>query len=384
MMPDIRVIIKHMLVKSMWIFPINERRVVFWDFKGKSYGGNSRAVSDYLKKYSKIEKIWILDDAEKFHSGIGIKFVKTKSLLAYFYIATAKVWVETHNFFPDQIPKRKHQIAIQTWHGALPIKTIEGFKSQFFSQKQIENMKKSSKITDYLLSGGTLSTNILRKGMFYDGEVLEFGSPRCDIIINQDTDLEKEKIYQLYKRYNIPSNINKFVLYVPTYRDDDGIINQNFDPKQICNSLTERFGGNWCCLFRPHPLSEKIAINDYCIDVSDYECVEELMLIADVCISDYSSIIMDYMFTLKPCFLYCFDLPEYNKTRGFCLQIEDLPFENGANIESLTYNILNYDVEKGRNKILDYCAQNGLIADGKASERLGEFIRKLLEGGKKY
>lgn len=369
--------VKKILVMVFWIFPIKRNRIICWDFKGESYGGNTRAISDYLAKRDDCEIVWVIKNKQIIDNK-KIITVKPNTIKSFYYIATSKIWIETHNFFPDICPKRTNQIAIQTWHGALPIKTIEGFDSEYFSKEQIDNMKKSSQITDYLLTNGKLSTDLLKKGMFYEGKILEYGSPRCDILKKCDTFQKKIIVDAVRKRYKIPANVTNFILYAPTYRDDDNQIEKNFKADIVCETLENKFGGKWICLFRLHPLADKIEIRENVVDVRDYENIEDLMVMADICISDYSSIIMDFMFTLKPCFLYAYDYSEYSRTRGFSLNYDELPFPHSQNMRELIGDISNYDSSREQNRMKEYMLINRIEEDGNATSKLCKLILKTI------
>src|SRR5699024_10923852 len=96
------------------------------------------------------------------------------------------------------------------------------------------------------------------------------------------------------------------------------------------------FGGKWLILVKLHPhllsVSNELTENDYVVNVTTYDDIQELLLIADMLISDYSSLIFDYALTKRPCFLYVPDLEDYiKKERELYFNITELPFAYAKN-----------------------------------------------------
>lgn len=333
----VREVIIDIIYRFFWLFPM-KKRIVFSNFNGKKYGGDPRAISDSLK--GKYECVWLFEN-KKFFENDKITNVKMHSIRCIYYIATSKIWVDSHRI--DNRLKRKGQIVIQTWHAPLPIKTIEGHDSLFFSEADRNGAKKSSEMTDYYLTHSNLATRIIKEGLFYDGKLLEYGFPSLDKLMDiNERDVRKIK-EQFCSDYNI-DNDKKFVLYAPTYRENDSLLNGAISYKHLCTFLRKRFGNDWICLLRRHPLSD-IFVEQAVIDVSGYKYVEELMLICDACITDYSSIITDYMLLDRPCFLYAFDYDNYNRTRGFSIEYSEFPFPISYNQDELYEAIEKYDID---------------------------------------
>ena len=65
--------------------------------------------------------------------------------------------------------------------------------------------------------------------------------------------------------------------------------------------------------------------DDFVYDLTDYESVEEIYLISDILITDYSSVMFDYAILDRPIFLFTYDMEEYGKKlRGMYFDIEEL------------------------------------------------------------
>ena len=89
---------------------------------------------------------------------------------------TAKVWVDS-NRKEGYIRKRKGQFYIQTWHGGVPLKKIEGDCEEYLGEVYIQRAKWDSAMTDLYLSNGGFCTDMYRRAFWYTGEILECGTP---------------------------------------------------------------------------------------------------------------------------------------------------------------------------------------------------------------
>ena len=107
--------------------------------------------------------------------------------------------------------------------------------------------------------------------------------------------------------------------------------------------------------------------------------MQELLLISDVLITDYSSAMWDYSFTYKPCFLYVPDLIEYSKTQEFYVPIEKWGFDYALTENELINYINDFDDIKYKDKVIQ--AQNfyGAFDDGNASYKVYEMINNLMK-----
>ena len=82
----------------------------------------------------------------------------------------------------------------------------------------------------------------------YDGEILECGYPRNDILIHPEPAI-REKVY----RYFGLSEEVKTVLYAPTYRKGRSVEKYQLEAEQMLESLEQKFGGKWRLMLRLHP-----------------------------------------------------------------------------------------------------------------------------------
>ena len=89
------------------------------------------------------------------------------------------------------------------------------------------------------------------------------------------------------------------------------------------NLWKQNLGDDYVLLYRAHPVisSDTKQNNDFFIDVTNYEVVEDIMIASDLLVSDYSGIIFDYCIMDKPIFLWPYDYDKYNAIRGLYFDI---------------------------------------------------------------
>ena len=125
----------------------------------------------------------------------------------------------------------------------------------------------------------------------------------------------------------------------------------------------------------------KKTLPDFVINANEIADIQELLLITDAGITDYSSWICDYILTGKPGFIYANDMKKYNNERGFYYPLEETPFPVAENNSQLINNILNFDNEKYQEKVKIFLKDKGCMEDGHAAERVVDLIEELMSKG---
>ena len=209
----------------------------------------------------------------------------------------------------------------------------------------------------------------------YKGNILKAGLPRNDVILNTDIHKKiKEKVRQFF---SLNPNVH-ILLYAPTWRgyDDGNYEKINFE--LLLNSLKKRFGGDWALLYRAH---HKTYANDFqqVKNATIYPDMQELLITADVLITDYSSSIWDYSFLKKPAFLYVPDLKLYEERVGFVTPINKWGFAVCESNNELAKSIENYDSEKQLKAINENHELFQSYETGEASKRVFDYIVSKLD-----
>ena len=359
---------------------MNENQIFIESFRGDFYSDSPKYLYQYLyENYNdKYDFVWVMN-----HRGIKIpgnpKTVKKYSLKYFKEAAKSKYWlINTRQ--AALLSKRPDQIMVSTWHGT-PLKKL-GFDmgNLYLEDPQSKfNYKKDSSEWNYLISPNEFTTDKLRSSFAYEGEVLEYGYPRNDILYNYDDDL----VEKIKSDLNLPHD-KKIILYAPTWRDDESydIGKVRFNLELDLNSLKESLSNEYLVLIRTHYfISNNLDLSkfkDFAFDVSGYEDIAELYLISDILITDYSSVFFDYANLKRPILFYTYDLDKYsNLLRGFYLDIHnDVPgpllFTTSEVIDAIE-NI--DDVSRQYNeKYEEFYNRFCYIDDGNASKRIVEKI----------
>jgi CDP-glycerol glycerophosphotransferase len=254
----------------------------------------------------------------------GATAVRDGSPEHYEAMATAR-YIVTNDHFPEWFIRRPDQVCLQTWHGT-PLKRL-GFDMPEV-RKSIRRAKQrwgeQAANWQYVLSPNHFSTPILQGAYAIEGEMLETGYPRIDRLVRADRD---EAGRQVRERLGIPDGV-RTVLYAPTYRDNivDGRGRYRLDMHLDVERLRSAIGHDSVFLFRKHHRVSDVVpatADGFVRDVSSFPDASELLLAADVLVTDYSSMMFDFANTGRPMLFFTYDLETYrDQVRGFYFDFE--------------------------------------------------------------
>jgi CDP-glycerol glycerophosphotransferase len=293
--------------------------VVYSSFIGRQYSDSPRAIHEELvRRAAPLEHLWIVRDGRCAVPDTAT-VLREGSRAYHEALATAR-YVVSNDHFPDWVERRDDQLFLQTWHGT-PFKKL-GFDVSDMrgtTRKFQRNWDRQLRNWQYVLSPNRFSTPILRRAYLIEGEMLETGYPRVDVLARPDRD---ELSRALRARLGIPDGA-RTVLYAPTFRDhvQDRRNRYRLELALDLERLREAVGEDTVILFRKHhyivdPVPE--TADGFVRDVSAYPDGTELMLAADVLMTDYSSMMVDFANTGRPMLFFTYDLDAYeDEIRGF-------------------------------------------------------------------
>lgn len=356
--------------------PIQKNKIFVTSYYGADYGDNGKyIVEELLRRNADLDIVWQIKDhlVDDNHLPKGVRAVKYYSNEAIFEAQTAAIWIDnSRKYFGI---KRKGQLYIQTWHGGPGIKRCEKDVEDELEKRYLKNAKRDSRMCDLIISNSTFMTNLFRSSFWYDGPILECGTPRNDVICASDPAV-REKVCRFFSL----SDDVKLLLYAPTFRKDRSLDAYDIDFKACLDALRERFGGEWKVLLRLHPnISHKASLmgnHEDVIAASAYSDMQELLAAADCLITDYSSSNVDFMISKKPCFLYASDLEEYKKDRGFYFAFEDFPFPLSTDMDRLLTAIREFDEPSYLKRLEDFSRMTGHCEAGTASKTVADIIQE--------
>ena len=280
---------------------------------------------------------------------------------------------------------KKNQVLFETWHGSLGIKRFDrhSFKS---SVRWVWGAIATGKMTTYCISNSTFEEGVYRDSYWPKTPCLRYGHPRNDIMFDSFAEHRANIKARFLEKYELSEDTH-FILYAPTFRDSKNFDCYDIDIDGILDAARERFGGEWKVLLRYHMSVRKVYKKrdqlrsdneDTVIDVTRYDDMQELMTIADIAITDYSSWIYDFVLQRRPGFIFATDIELYNNERGFCYPLETTPFAIATNNEQLKQNILSFEPNAYLQKVEAFLDEKGCMEDGYASKRTVDKVMEMM------
>jgi CDP-glycerol glycerophosphotransferase len=294
--------------------------VVYMSFGGHQYSDSPRAIHEELvRRDAPLEHMWVVRDA-RCRIPAGTTVLREGSREFHAALARAR-YVVGNDHFPDFFDRRPEQMCLQTWHGTplkrmgLDVAAERKIARRRFQRRwahEVHNWQ-------YVLSPNRFTTPILQRAYAIGGELLETGYPRVDVLARPDHEAVG---LQVRRELGLPDGV-RTVLYAPTYRDHvrDRRGRLRLDIKLDLERLRAAVGEDTVLLFRKHhEIADDVPATPggFLHDVSDYPDATMLMAAADVLITDYSSMTVDFANTGRPMLFYAYDLDTYrDEVRGF-------------------------------------------------------------------
>ena len=351
--------------------------ILFESGLGKQYADSPRYIyEEIVKRGLKYKKVWVYNKQHRFMDPNTIR-IKRLSPQYYYYLLKAGYWVNNQNF-PTYIKKPRKTRYLQTWHGT-PLKRMLFDLEEVYGRDDGYKERVSSAVEnwDYLISPSPYATKAFRSAFRFKKEVLELGYPRNDIFYRPE---KEDIINKVRNKLRIPED-KKVILYAPTFRDNQTTKDNKFtfEIKMDLERMKEQLGDEYVVLLRLHVVvSSKLRIDesltDFAKNVSGYPDIQELLLISDILITDYSSVMFDFANTGNPMLFFTYDLADYrDNLRGFYMDFEEeAPGPLVNNTDEIIENINNIDdIKMKYNKKYKafqekYCP----LEDGNASKRV--------------
>jgi CDP-glycerol glycerophosphotransferase len=336
------------------LLPADKKLIMFESYLGKQYSCNPRAIYEYIKEnHPEYKLYWSIDPrfSDNF-TELDLKPVNRFSIKWMFLMARAKYWV-TNSRMPIWIPKPKHTIYLQTWHGT-PLKKlandIEEVHMPGTNTKQYKsNFHMESRRWDYLVSPNAYSTEIFKRAFEFNETIIESGYPRNDILYSGNKNKLSDEIKT---KLNLPLN-KKVILYAPTWRDNQyfEVGKYKFDLQMDLGKMKENLGEDYVIVLRMHYLvAENLDLSlfsGFAYDFSNYGDIRDLYLISDLLITDYSSVFFDYSNLRRPILFFVYDIDNYrDDIRGFYF---DLSKEAPGPLITTTEELINEIKEIDKN-----------------------------------
>ena len=394
----------HQTIKYKTIAPfskIDDKLVVFACFGGKSYTCSPKALYEYMltdEKYKDYKFVWAfkkVSNYEFLNQNRNTTVVRINSKKYKKAVKTAKYWIFNYKI-PEYLKPKKDQVFLQCWHGT-PLKRLGCDLIHFDNVlNTIEGMKKryrlEAKKFTYFISPSKYCTEKFTsawdlKSIGKENIMIEEGYPRNDFLFkyteNDVIDIKKRFLGEEYVEKEKTSKKKKIILYAPTYRSNQHETGTGYVYKEEVDfeRLRKLFGEEYIILFRPHYFVANSfdfeKYSGFVYNVSDIDDINELYVISDILITDYSSVFFDYANLKRPIIFYMYDLEHYrDKSNGFYFDVEkELPGKIVKTEDDLIEEIKrvsnNFEYDK---KYQDFNNKFNYLDDAYSSKRVLEKV----------
>lgn len=371
---------------------VDEKTLLFCCFNGKSYSCSPKAIYEYMintDEFKDYKFIWAFSDEKKYknlekNKNTSVVKIRTKEYKKC--LAKAKYWIFNYKI-PDFLYPKKNQIFVQCWHGT-PLKRL-GCDLEHFDNvlNTIDGIKKrykieASKFTYFISPSKFASEKFISawnlKEIGKENIIVEEGYPRNDFLFNYN---EKD-VQKIRKKLGIENDNRKIILYAPTYRSDQHQTGLGYVYKEEIDfkKMEEKFGKEYLILFRPHYfIANSFDFDKYkgfVYNVANIDDINELYIISDILITDYSSVFFDYANLKRPMIFFMYDLEHYkNESNGFYIDLNELPGPIVETQEDLEKSIEDVDFNIGSSKkYKEFNEKYNYLDDGNASKRVIEKV----------
>jgi CDP-glycerol glycerophosphotransferase len=337
--------------------PVIPRTVLYESFAGNGALDNPEAIFRALlddPEFAGLRHIWALDrraGANFRHEFAGhsrVRFVRSRSAV-YLQALARSQYLITNATFPPEFQKREGQTVVNTWHGT-PLKRM-GYDMPDGAYEAANTMR------NFLASDVLLAQNPHMTRMYLDayrlegtfrGRILELGYPRTD---RQHLDAEgRDRGIRALSDAGIEVGDRLLVVYAPTWKGAN-FSSPRDDAEELLAAVRELqtlLGDRFRVLLKAHQaVHEAVAGRAGHGVLIPNDIPSNVVLgLADVLITDYSSIFVDFLGTGRRIVFYTPDESDYERDRGTYFGTGELPGAVTTTLPELAAAILAPEDER--------------------------------------
>lgn len=315
-----------------YLIPKKKGLWVFGSWFGKQYSDNSKYIFEYICQNKKeINSVWITknEDIKKELDNCGYKCLRYDSIKAILTLLRAEVVFMTQSYEDlSSIFFIGASYQVQLWHG-VAFKKI-GFDRDNKNISLIKMINKSlykfwSTASLYIAPSNEYKSKLISAFEVEPTLVLEVGQPR-NVILSQNNKGNVKKIKEKFEKlYNVQLNNRKVITYMPTFRDSGDKVFSFTDLNIEQSNFLDEILKESIIIEKSHFVSNKSESKDKNIITINNCDTQELLLITDLLITDYSSCFFDFLILDKPIIHYIYDYDFYkNEDRGLYYDINEI------------------------------------------------------------
>ncbi|WP_217131900.1 CDP-glycerol glycerophosphotransferase family protein [Leucobacter chinensis] len=297
-----------------------ENAVFFESFYGSLATCNPLAIdAELAKRYPALTRYWSVanEGVQVPHGAVALLVGSPEWHAARRH---AKLLV-VNDWLRFDFTPRKDQFVLQTWHGT-PLKRLALDRPGQSLRTRLA-VRRESKRWSALLSQNAHATEALKRSYAFRGPIIETGYPRNDRLALAEHQGERLLSAQSSARQRLGLGaVSKVLFYAPTWREHGRAMADTLDVARLADQL----GSEWTILARGH--SREMGQPGYSgarvHDVTRVADVNDLLLAADVFVTDYSSLMFDASVASIATVLFVADREEYLEAeRGFTFALEE-------------------------------------------------------------
>lgn len=350
---------------------MNPRLVLIWSDSQRELHGNLLAISEAIKTKHPEYKVVIITRASRKER---LSFSNLRLLLKT--TSTAKyIFLDDFCSYLDYMYIKKEQKIIELWHACGAFKKF-GFSRTSTGDKIRTISKGYKKITLATVSSESIRDCYAEALGIQANRVKALGTPRTDIFFDRATTdkLQKEFFAKFPELFG-----KKLLLFAPTYRGRK-VEDASYDFTQVnFAKILKKLGPQYAIITKWHPailnngsfekFRHQSVNSEQVLDLTSFADITTLLVVCDILITDYSSLIFEWGLLNKPIIYYAYDLEEYEASRGIYFPFDEYVYGNVVKTEGeLVKAIQNPGTfEKDRTRFLSKFM--GAI-DGRSCERI--------------
>ncbi|MDL5039894.1 CDP-glycerol glycerophosphotransferase family protein [Heyndrickxia coagulans] len=359
------------------LLPYRPDKITFASYRTDRLEGNLAGLYTELKKsYPGMRYIFLFKKMNATKTG-KLSYV-LHMLRACRHIATSAYFIIDDYYFPLYLIKRiRDTEVIQLWHAAGAFKKF-GYstagKSFGPSEAYTKHVPIHSNYSKVVVSSSEVIPFYAEAFRMPEEDIVPLGLPRTDVLFRKENGLRARQ--KLFSRYPELRG-KKLILYAPTFRGKShGNTKTDIGPN--FSAMKKRLGAKYALIVKLHPYlptatPARPELSGFVYQLDEDFSTEEILLLSDFLITDYSSIIFDYSLLNRPIAFFAKDLDAYEQERGFYYDFGSfVPGPVFDRTESLAQWIQNgpYDLEK----VQQFAQRFFDDFDGKAARRIAETL----------
>lgn len=365
-------IIIHEILRK--VTSVEKNKVFFISDVRENIEGNFEYIWKYLDEY-KYNKVVYLKGDRRNNGGI-LSFNR----MIYDFTTSEVILLEDYFRYTSFVRLKKEQELCQLWHACGAYKKF-GY-SRLNGNENIKIHQGYKKYTKVITSAEAIRENYAEAFGISIEKTKATGVPRTDIFF--DEQCKAEKCAKFYEEYPELKN-KKIILFAPTYRGKRAE-DASYEFGEIeFESLYQQLKEEYVIIFKWHPalynnlkrkhilVYDESKYKDFFYDMSEKREVNDLLFVADILVTDYSSVIFDYALLNKPIIYFMYDIEQYEGGRGLYYELEEYLY--GPIVKTTNDLIMAIKEEKNfkieRQKFMDKFMS---ACDGCATERVCQWI----------